>query len=319
MQRIPKIAHFIWSNPDGLPFSRFLSIATFAALNPDFDINFHTFETLYTKSKFQGGENSLAKVALDYTPNLKLIPGLRIIKHDQTSHGLSLTTAPSSVTDCLRFYILASQGGFYFDTDIIFLSPLKHAYFASRMYSHISLIIHKTHLTTPSAYRIGLLASSGDSALMKKSYDLSILNYDPLEYQSCGSHCMNMVFGPVDNIGTHSFFHSDSVGEYPHNLLGSYCYKYALRSMEANFSFPEAKCLLTPSPIFGAIHWYGGGARAIPDNLSELDFNLKKNQDNYSKNCITSNSFLYHIFRAGVAIVNHSSPNTLSLVAPPSN
>jgi hypothetical protein len=293
--KIPKIAHFIWSNKNGLPYSRLLSIATFAYLNPDFKVFYHTFENTGGDVGFglRGGETVCQTEHLDHTKELSSLHNVEIINHADL-HGTMPNQAPTFLSDILRYHLLGSIGGYYFDTDILFYKSMRESYLYSGLYSDITAIISHTKTYSPSgAHRIGVLASKENSRLFKNAYEVARWSLDSREYQSAGSESLQAVLGGARYLRNFDTSYPDEV---IHNLLDSFAYKYSFESMTSNLSKSTLSYLDSCfNPWLICVHWYGGA-------LSEkIDSGLKINEPINDKQ-----KFIDHLFLRAQQIVSTS-------------
>lgn len=289
--KIPKIAHFIWGNQNGLPYSRFLSIATFARLNPEFKVFYHTFDNSGGIKGFglRGQETVCQTFHTDNTNRLALLQNIEVVKHNYL-HGTNLNHAPTFMSDLLRYYLLGSEGGYYFDTDILFFKSIRDSYLCSGMYTDITAIINHTKNFSPTgAYRIGVLASQARSRLFKDAYTVARWSLDPEEYQSAGSETLQSVLGGAR---VHRRFDSTYPDEIIHNLLDSFAYKYNHESMKAILSNETYAYLYSMfSPWLISVHWYGG---SLSDEIDSNTSTFKESK---------SNRFVDFLFRKSIEVV----------------
>ena len=254
---IPKIAHFIWSNKNGLPFSRMLSITTFAHLNPDFKIFYHTFENDSSSSSgLRGGESVCQTDHSDFISSLNVYSNIEIINHTDL-HGTDVSHPPTFLSDLLRYKLLGDIGGYYFDTDILFYIPMSESYLFSGLYTDITCIIsHSKAFGSTGAHRIGVLGSKPNSRVFRNAYDVARWSIDPSEYQSAGSESLQHVLG---GSSLYRKFDASYPDEVLHNLLDSFAYRYSFESMSENLPLNILNWVMQSiNPWFASVHWYGG-------------------------------------------------------------
>jgi hypothetical protein len=127
-------AHFYWGS-ECTSFLRYLSIASFQLLNPDWEIYLYVPTTLYrggagwtTPEVYEGS----AYQGRDYSRQLFSLPGLHICEVDFADFP-EISQAPEIYkSDFFRWHILDQEGGVYSDTDIVFNRPIREAPFNSR-------------------------------------------------------------------------------------------------------------------------------------------------------------------------------------------
>ena len=274
---IPKIAHFVWGNPSGIPLSRLLSIITFAHHNPLFQIKVHLFDSTFSKADagFRGGELSGVHFETDYSHILQKLANIKLVNHRCRDYQLDPGYPPAFMSDRIRYHILHLEGGFYFDTDVVFFAPLENSYLFSPLHSHINCIVSASHLFHGRhlAHRIGFLASAKGCRLMERIFQITFTNFDLSEYQSCGAASVQMALGGTIQKGSR-LLNSEAFPEvYVHNVLDSLYYRYNCASMSAVLT-PEVFDMLTrPNPWFNGVHWYGGAFAGQIDTTSIDDLN----------------------------------------------
>lgn len=275
--RIPKIAHFVWGNKNGLPLSRFISIGSFCALNPDFKIYLHSFPNSWDANRFalRGGETVCREDFIDYTDWLKSFYNLDIVYHDNL-HGTSIDHPPSFLSDILRYQILKDYGGFYFDTDILFIRPMSSSYIYNGMHDHTTVIIsHSKFFGKFGAHRIGLLASANGSRLFDDAFRLAKWSIDLNEYQSAGSEVLQSLLGGVCEYRNFDHSYPDEI---IHNLLDSFVYRYSFEAMSVPISDHQFNYILNSFNQWQVgIHWYGGALSEKIDSMNDREFSLNSN------------------------------------------
>lgn len=121
---IPRVAHFYWGQDD-LPFLRFLTLWSFANLNPDWTLVLHeperlsgSLERTWETPEHRGAGQS----ARNYRPWLGTIPNLKVERHDTSRFPQGLSHVHRS--DLLRWQLLAERGGVWSDMDIAWGKPV---------------------------------------------------------------------------------------------------------------------------------------------------------------------------------------------------
>jgi hypothetical protein len=170
MSKIPKIAHCYWGNTK-LPFIRYATLLTFSKMNPDWQIKLYT-------AKDSSEDRMATPVMLDlerledYTPMLKEISNITIEVVDLGEFNYLSETHKS---DLLRWQLLATCGGLWIDSDIVFFRPMT-----SLVCNHINnKNICTVFVNYPdiSIKPIGFLLSSVNNSFYKKiaSYAETVL------------------------------------------------------------------------------------------------------------------------------------------------
>ncbi len=253
LREIPKVAHFVWANRGGLPLSRFLSIASFAILNPGFKVLFHTFETEWYGEIFSSGESFTSKGGYSYIEKLISI-GVTIKRHDLSYIGVRPDLPPPIISDILRFMILYDEGGWYFDTDIIFIKPLTDSYLNSRLYSECELFYSSTkRFTRPfSAVRIGMLGAAARCPIIRDAIVKPNLEFALTGYQEFGADRIGRILGLGALRSSDEKYFEVEFHNFSDRLI--YLFDYSMLLKIPKTPFNE----LGWGPYQIAVHWYGG-------------------------------------------------------------
>lgn len=130
LNRIPKVANFYWGNTE-LPLARYLSIASFSAYNPDWEIIVHRPEILsgHLDDSWITGEHCGANervIIKCYWDNVSHLPNVVVRQWDLSKTGIKSEIHKS---DYLRWKLLSKDGGLWSDMDIIYFAPITMASF----------------------------------------------------------------------------------------------------------------------------------------------------------------------------------------------
>jgi len=130
LTQVPKIAHFYWGNKT-LTLDRFLSIASFSLLNPDWDVFLHrpcdlSGELNATWNTYEHKRCNSDNGYECYWENLRTLKNLTVKVHNFTNLP-SFSEVHRS--DCLRWDLLADIGGLWSDLDILYIRPMNELYF----------------------------------------------------------------------------------------------------------------------------------------------------------------------------------------------
>lgn len=121
---IPRVAHFYWGQDD-LPFLRFLTLWSFANLNPDWTLVLHEPETFTDLERtWETPEHrGTGRSVRNYRPFLSAIHNLSVVRHSDRRFPEGLSHVHRS--DLLRWELLATEGGVWSDMDIAWGKPLE--------------------------------------------------------------------------------------------------------------------------------------------------------------------------------------------------
>jgi hypothetical protein len=255
LKKIPQIAHFIWGNKNGLPLTRYLSVASFAVHNPDFDIFVHTFDSNISEFEFPSGESfGTSGHTKCYWTELQSLNRVKVIKHSAVNHGFEENIPPMLFSDALRYYLLNDRGGWYFDTDILFFNPINHTYINCRLYENYTLLINATKRYAPpfDAVRIGVLAAERGSRFFHDAYSIAKKTKIGEDYQSIGAVLISKLL-TVNPGRKYSEIYFD---ELIHNISDRLFYLYEPHVLNniCNQNYTD----LGWGVYQCGVHWYGG-------------------------------------------------------------
>jgi hypothetical protein len=294
LKNLPKIAHCFWYSPSGLPYLRFISIASFAVHNPEFNLIIYTTdEPLGVGKVFDSHEQGALHVTKDYMSLLLRFRNVTFVKLDKLpieTNG-ALVTSAVHWSDILRIHLLATVGGFWIDSDIIFTRPISTSYIASREHEHVDTIISQTSLGAICPYmshRIGFLGSSEGNeffgallAALKREHNNSS------EYQVFGANLYNKIFPSQSTIL--STIKSVHLLNLPNSCLYSILLTELLSRRIEMMGFIAC-------PFVIGCHWYGGGDHLndIIQRLNSSDHpEITISEVNREKNIFLLNLFQY--------------------------
>lgn len=270
--KIPKVAHCFWYSPTGLPYLRYLSIISFAILNPDFRLIYYTIGSpLKTGRTFSTHEQSVVHTSSDYLSRLLVLPNvdLKIIDNDYFAELRFTIDTAVHWSDVLRVHLLAHEGGYWIDSDIIFTKSLSNSFLGFPEYSDIDTIISQSSLGSVCPYlthRIGFLAASPRSAMFTVLWDkMKKIDKMTSGYQDLGCILYNDSFASFNEIIC--ALPDSKVMRIPNSAL------YMLHLTELFSTRIGIDQFVNNTFILGC-HWYGGG-----DQLSDLIKQLNNDDD----------------------------------------
>lgn len=262
IKNIPKVAHCFWYHPQGLPYLRFLSIASFALLNPDYELIYYSPTIpLPTGRVFNSHEQGGQLMTSDCTQFLLNIRNVTLRHVDPADCKFSMSQVKTAVhfTDLFRLELLSTVGGYWIDSDIIFTKPLTHSIYASPEYGNVNTVHVFSNLGPICPYvshRIGFMGAAPGNSFFGALFNAAINRANNGDYEVFGSALYRTMYPSLDQmyashpdctftmLPTSTFYGIDLTAFLSHRL-----------SMES----------ILNSKVFLGVHWYGGG-----DQLSEL-------------------------------------------------
>lgn len=188
---IPRVAHCYWGQDD-LPFLRFLTIWSFAALNPDWQIVLHEPEIpdgLLRRTWQTHEHRGTGRSNRNYRPWLRAVPNLTFVRHGAGRYAPALTHVHRS--DLLRWELLATEGGVWMDMDIVWVRPMSDV---PAMDAEAFVCVGSG--TSWKAHLIGMLGSAPGAWPYTEAWALAQAHAVPdatSDYQTLGSHLLARV------------------------------------------------------------------------------------------------------------------------------
>jgi mannosyltransferase OCH1-like enzyme len=257
---IPKTVHFYWGNST-MSWMRYMTLYSFKKLNPDWQVNLHTVNHVKDTKRWSSREiqDSFNFSGKDYLEQAKSIPGIRV-RSNEFAHLANMS--PAQASDMFSWSILASEGGFYSDLDILYVRPMSSFY---EQVKDFDAVLGTVRLNV---FGIGFMASGGNNALFKTASATARRLYHPTRYESAGNNVLNVMAGNVShNIGRKfglriHFMDTLVVYRWTHKQIGEI--------------FEQVRDV--PEPTLG-IHWFGGHpiAQAFNNLLTHETYQTHKN------------------------------------------
>lgn len=276
---------FFYWNGNKLSWLRYMSIYSFKKLNPEWKITLYTSPIVNSKSTYCdvfyqdfdhfGGDDWMSEVC-------KI--GVNIIEHKINYQDFDDVLNPVFKSDISRWQLLAIDGGFYADSDILFIKPMS-SYLDDAtldMYDTIVCLNRSGHCM------IGFMAASENNVFYADVIKSSISNYNEQIYESMGGNAIERIlvgsrgrgnFSKLENkYQTYRFKNLDMNCVYP--------FKYSEHPMIFDQRNDEIDAMVVNSI---GIHWFGATEVSSkfnniinPSNIDQYDNILTK----YIKNII---------------------------------
>ncbi len=260
MYKIPKRAYFYWSDPNHLPWIRYLTLASFRKFNPDWCLFLYVPDL---NVKQIGVPNPIPAERLREQPNFMgqvADLGVEVVKEDFSLFPAVRPCCDVIRSDYLRIYLLATSGGLWSDMDILYLNPLSQL----KLPREVDAVLCFQN----GFHSIGFLMAGKNEVfptLLSKAPKYLNAN----AYQGLGSRMYNSVLR--DPAHTARMFPGLTI----HNLNMDKLYSIDSNNVESLYGTRKI-----PKSIFG-LHWYAGS----PVHRSQPCFT----PDTYSqRNCLFS-------------------------------
>jgi hypothetical protein len=254
LTKIPKIAHFYWGG-GALSYLRFLSVKSFTALNPDWQVYVHVpsvnSTVLPTWATFQ---QQNVNISTDFRVQLDQL-NITVITHDFDSYGFDNQAHEVHKSDFLRWKLLAEQGGLWSDIDILYLRSMANLVENCEDNADLDTIL--CPLSPPRKHTVGFMLGSKNNAFYQHIHTLSLANYDPNQYQCMGSELINCRYPSLNS------FH-EQFPQHQFAFLHRACvYVIDSKNIEQFYQpvdrYSQKK--LSSSQVIG-FHWFAGHPRS---------------------------------------------------------
>lgn len=272
---IPKIAHFIWVKNQPMSFMRYTTLWSFRKTNPDWIMKIHLVSMDLLKGKTweedMGSDYLTPFNGKNYYDQLWKLnnfgskdTGPIKITYDNTT--FNNITEPAAMSDILAWYLLATEGGVYFDMDILFIESLNPLHNTCNNVDSVITYGHSAPTCTDDYFSIGVMMSSGNNQMFKVIMQLAEENYCNSGYQSAGIKILEKYYHDLD--GLENAFPKQKIGLLP--MIAFYALDW--RMLDGIFCHNMIPYLKNVGAY--GIHWYGGS------NIAQ-EYISKINEYNY--------------------------------------
>lgn len=267
---IPKLMHFFWAG-DVLSWMRYMTLFSFRYYHRDWDIVLHTMPLAETSQKRWGtpetpdSDTYVGPNYLDHLPQLSIDIQPWTPLPDEPPE-----LATPHACDLCQWQVLATDGGFYADMDILFVGELPY---------HQVKNAGAVFCLSNSWMTIGLMAATPNQPVFRDIRESALDNYLPTQYQSTGAEAVYRLAGfypgwaSVANVGERCLevfrlrYPELQATTLPQHTVYPWAYTETAKIFEETRDIPPGCC---------GIHWFGG------NSLSQ-GWNSKLTSDNYRK------------------------------------
>ena len=260
---IDKTAYFFWQG-EQMSWLRYMTLYSFSKYNPKWRCILYICDSEYRAEKnwdtveVQNDQAYPKEKTKNYIQELK---NLNIEIRNYKSKD-KLNTFKNS--DIFQWDILSEKSGFYFDMDIMFVSPMDKIY--ERCCNTDAYISYFN-----GDFSIGSMASSGKNMFFKDLYDRSLLLKDDCYgYQGTGKVTVESIVMDKINSGIRNYRHRTQVLEeaYPNiNFYNTERDVYPFNWDNDAARFYDVHNNIQEEGFLG-IHWYGG--RPVSQRFNEM-------------------------------------------------
>jgi len=230
---IPKIAHFYFGGREW-SFLRYLSVYSFVKLNPKYKTIVHVpMYPYFGKPTWNTQEHSIEFKGKNYDEEVFKLP-IELNRVNFKELGIPENIPESFKADYIRLYLLGENGGWFFDTDILFLKPMSKL----KVPKGTRIVMCKNE---NNRYLIGMQGACKQNDFFYILFQLAKQGKrDPSGYQSIGSAFLKGI--DFETRGAYNF---------PKELLYEYDDTRIAEIFDCNKNYPLGDHAI-------GIHWYGG-------------------------------------------------------------
>lgn len=265
LDNIPKIMHCYWGVSRPLSFFRYLTVASFSKLNPDWAIKVYSpkNKNIISPSWERHEEGRQEYTGETYFKYLQELNNVKIYEID-FSETIVEKHHDVFKSDFLRWHLLRDIGGLWSDFDIIYFKPIEKLKENIPSYSKEQLFLcryNKTFRRDP-ADAIGFLMAKPGNKVMGTVCSLLQKTFSEKNYQSIGNSLLKKAYTNQDKF---ILMEQDCVYPISYNNLNYESFKKESFSSSIGF------------------HWYGGSILMIEaeNKISEkhnlLSGNIEEN------------------------------------------
>jgi hypothetical protein len=172
---IPHQWFFFHSKLTSLTYLRYLSLATCRYTHPDWPIYVYDIKDDFDWGDDEGFEYNLR----DYSKEAKEVLGCQFRDWEPADAKVK-EMPPQNQSDIFSLAILREQGGWYSDTDVLFLK--SHQHLSDQDYAFVGF--------GGQYYHVGMFGSKKDGWAVSSIVETATRNFDAGSYNSTGTHAI---------------------------------------------------------------------------------------------------------------------------------
>ncbi|AYV83499.1 MAG: dTDP-6-deoxy-L-lyxo-4-hexulose reductase [Hyperionvirus sp.] len=199
---IPKVGFTYWSGP--MSYLHYLTLKSFYILNPDWKIILYRPKYPYLgENTWTTHEQSIKYTGKDYTEEaLKL--NILVIYIDLRDIGFRNDVPEVFKSNYLNYYVLATDGGVYFDMDILFIKPMNELDLSNKIIvgdsNNLDTVISYHENKESKYFSVGLLMGTPESIFYKMLFEEIPRSFNPTRYMSATNELYPRIFGDLQGI-----------------------------------------------------------------------------------------------------------------------
>ena len=253
--RIPQVLHLYW---DGSPMSflQYLTVKSFQKHNQEWKIKLYLPSIRYDKHTWVSFEQKDPYTGKDYFDRIFDLD-IEVQSIDLEAVGFANEIPEVVKSDYLRYKILAEEGGYWCDFDVLFFKPIQHIYDFGES-SHVwgdagdvdTIICPVITDDVLKYYTIGFLGSSPGNPFFSDLAKACKTHLDLDNYQSIGVNMIRTMFPSVNDIKA-KYQEDINLAILPHQVY------LPLEYNQTDLIFEDGIQCDFPGYTIG-IHWFNG-------------------------------------------------------------
>ncbi len=303
--RIPKVMNFFWTG-NTLSWMRYMTLRSFRRYHSDWKTVLHCMSAEHASGKTWSSIEVQDNPANNGRNYMNQVAELGIeIREWTPPDDLPSPLAPSHACDLFQWALLAADGGFYADMDILFVEPLPY-----KAIQHANAVFCHTH----EYMAIGLCAAAPGERLFSDILQSARNNYTPDGYQSTGAEAIYRLagmlghqvewanpwpqWGTIPRVGPQSVnamrrqYPATEIAVLPDATVYPWYFKQVGHIFNEDRDVPTGCC---------GIHWFGG------DALSQT-WNNKLTHENYAAYTNTFTRYAAKTLEGDAHVVDVAEP-----------
>ena len=243
--KIPKVAYMFWHGRE-FTYLHYLTVDSFLFHNPDMELILYTVPASAPHSWITKEQSPRIASDIDYFARLQNIKIVEIEDPDLVRYP------PNIICDMLRWQKLHEHGGYWIDTDILFLKPLHTILDALHLNGDREEVefvgsIYKQKKQWSTYFPIGIIGGAPGNKVCEEA--MTRVCYDPKVYNGCGPDLLRKILRSFD----HAMSYFADIGFFDPSLL----YPYQCYELDRLFGMNNG----VSSNTVG-IHWFFGSPLA---------------------------------------------------------
>jgi hypothetical protein len=239
MSKIPKIAHFVYTNRSPISWLQVLSVRSFHKYNPDWEIRLY----LISQTPDELRKNTDVPDCPDYMDTLIVLPYLKIIFVDLDEWNIRKDIHGLMASDIIRCRLMYEVGGVYSDFDMIWLRPMRDFFRQHGSDFETSVCIHEN-----GHYNMSNIISEPGGDFMRSTL-IAQMNVGEINDYQCMNSVLFRQYWPTREI---------LLKRFPRLLIIDYetLYPYSVYELERLYNNIDLS-VLNDRRVIG-LHWFCG-------------------------------------------------------------